>query len=110
MIGREHPELCRGIVNTLERVIHHDYTSLALLDSQTGLLRIHSLDFPGKQNIFKPETVGPRDTSPACHAIPTSQPVTARASEPDRFDTYLRRNRRAYSLPPDCCAPFLHPP
>ena len=31
--SRELPELFRGIVSTLERVIHHDYTSLALLES-----------------------------------------------------------------------------
>src|SRR5213082_4293263 len=30
--SRELPELFPGIVSCLERVIHHDYTSLALLD------------------------------------------------------------------------------
>src|SRR6202049_3333822 len=48
-------ELFRGIVSTLQRVIHHDYTSLALLDPVTGLLRIHALDFPGRQGLLKPE-------------------------------------------------------
>src|SRR5216684_2476040 len=108
IISRELPELFRGIVNTLERVIHHDYTSLALLDSQTGLLRIHSLDFPGKQNIFKPETVVPRDTSPAGHAIATSQPLIARGSELDRFDTDVIRILRAEGLQAVCCIPLIH--
>src|SRR3989454_944157 len=53
--SRELPELFRGIVKTLERVIHHDYTSLALLDSQTGLLKIHALDFPGNQTLIAVE-------------------------------------------------------
>src|SRR6266404_2396653 len=106
--SRELPELFRGIVNTLERFIHHDYTSLALLDSQTGLLRIHSLDFPGKQNIFKPETVVPRDTSPAGHAIATSQPLIARGSELDRFDTDVIRILRAEGLQAVCCIPLIH--
>src|SRR4029077_5959829 len=35
--SRELPELFRGIVSTLQRVIRHDYTSLALLDPMTGL-------------------------------------------------------------------------
>src|SRR4030081_725515 len=47
--SREFPELFRGIVATLERVIHHDYTSLALLDPFTGLLKICALTFPGHQ-------------------------------------------------------------
>src|SRR6202790_5066839 len=93
--SRELPELFRGIVNTLERVIHHDYTSLALLDSQTGLFKIHDLDFPGNQNIFKPETLVPRDSSPAGRAIATSQPLIARGSELDRYDTEIIRILRA---------------
>src|SRR5467141_913366 len=106
--SRELPELFRGIVNTLERVIHHDYTSLALLDSQTGLLRIHSLDFPGKQNIFKPETVVPRDAAPAGRAVAAGQPVIARGAELDRFDTEVIRVLRAEGLQAVCCIPLIH--
>src|SRR5882762_109729 len=106
--SRELPELFRGIVNTLERVIHHDYTSLALLDSQTGLLKIHALDFPGNQNIFKPETLVPRDTSPAGRALATSQPLIARGSELDRYDTEIIRTLRAEGLQAVCCIPLIH--
>jgi len=106
--SRELPELFRGIVNTLERVIHHDYTSLAFLDSQTGLLKIHALDFPGNQNIFKPETLVPRDTSPAGRAIATSQPLIARGSELDRYDTEIIRTLRAEGLQAVCCIPLIH--
>jgi formate hydrogenlyase transcriptional activator len=106
--SRELPELFRGIVNTLERVIHHDYTSLALLESQTGLLKIHALDFPGKQNIFRPETLVPRDTSPAGRAIDTGQPLIARGSELDRFDTEIIHTLRAEGLQAVCCIPLIH--
>ncbi len=106
--SRELPELFRGIVNTLERVIHHDYTSLALLESQTGLLKIHALDFPGNQNIFKPETLVPRETSPAGSAIATSQPLIARGSELDRYDTEIIRTLRAEGLQAVCCIPLIH--
>jgi formate hydrogenlyase transcriptional activator len=106
--SRELPELFRGIVTTLERVIHHDYTSLAFLDAQTGLLKIHSLDFPGKQGIFKPETVVPRDTSPAGRAIASGQPLIARGSELDRFDTEIIRTLRAEGLQAVCCIPLIH--
>ena len=106
--SRELPELFRGIVNTLERVIHHDYTSLALLDSQTGLLKILALDFPGKQNIFKPETLVPRDTSPAGHAIATGLPLIARGSELDPYDSEIIRILRAEGLQAICCIPLIH--
>ena len=68
----ELPELFRGIVSTLQRVIHHDYTSLALLDPVTGLLKIHALDFPGRQGLLKAEMTISREASPAGRAIARS--------------------------------------
>ncbi|HKV64484.1 MAG TPA: sigma 54-interacting transcriptional regulator [Candidatus Acidoferrum sp.] len=106
--SRELSELFRGIVTTIERVIHHDYTSLALLDSQTGLIKIHALDFPGKQNIFKPETLVPRETSPAGRAIAASLPFIARGAELDRFDTEIIRTLRTEGLQAVCCIPLIH--
>ncbi len=105
---RELPELFRGIVATLERVIHHDYTSLALLDPATGLLRIHALDFPGNQSIFKPETTVPRDNSPAGRAIATGRPLVARGSELDQYHSEIIRVLRAEGLQAVCCTPLTH--
>src|SRR6266481_3203761 len=105
---RELPELFRGIVATLERVIHHDYTSLALLDPATGLLRIHALDFPGNQGIFKPETTVPRDNSPAGRAIATGRPLVARGSELDQYHSEIIRVLRAEGLQAVCCTPLAH--
>ena len=105
---RELPELFRGIVATLERVIHHDYTSLALLDPATGLLRIHAIDFPGNQSIFKPETTVPRDNSPAGRAIATGRPLVARGSELDQYHSEIIRVLRAEGLQAVCCTPLTH--
>jgi len=105
---RELPELFRGIVATLERVIHHDYTSLALLDPATGLLRIHAVDFPGNQSIFKPETTVPRDNSPAGRAIATGRPLVARGSELDQYHSEIIRVLRAEGLQAVCCTPLTH--
>jgi formate hydrogenlyase transcriptional activator len=105
---RELPEVFRGIVSTLERVIHHDYTSLALLDADTGLLRIHALDFPGNPGIFKPETTVSRDNSPAGRAITTSRPLIARGSELDGYDSEIIRILRAEGLQAVCCTPLVH--
>src|SRR5260370_41650388 len=105
--SRDLPDLSRGIVNTLVRALPRDSTSPALLDSESGFLRIHSLEFPGKQNIFKPETVVPRDTSPAGRAIATSQPLIARGPRLDRFDLHVIPIRRAEELRAVCCSPLI---
>jgi formate hydrogenlyase transcriptional activator len=105
--SRELPELFRGIVNTLERVIHHDYTSLALLDSQTGLFKIHDLDFPGHQNLIKQEVTVPRDTSPSAQAIANGQPFLARGTEIDRYQNEVIRALRTAGMQTICCVPLI---
>ncbi len=105
--SRELPELFRGIVNTLERVIHHDYTSLALLDSQTGLLKIHALDFPGHQLSLKQEITVSRDTSPSGQAIASGQPFLARGSEIDRYQNEIILVLRTAGVQSMCCVPLI---
>src|SRR5437899_12208880 len=105
--SRELPELFRGIVKTLERVIHHDYTSLALLDSQTGLLKIHALDFPGNQSLIKQEITVPRDGSPSGQAITDGQPFLARGTEIDRYQNEIIRALRTAGVETICCVPLI---
>jgi len=106
--SRELPELFRGIVSALERVIHHDYTSLALLDPVTSLLKIYALDFPGNQRIFKPESSIPRDSSPAGQAIASGRPLLARGAELDQYPSEIIRVLRAEGLESICCIPLIN--
>src|SRR5260370_30193889 len=59
VISREVGEVFRGIVSTLERVIHHDFTTLALLDPTTGFLQIRSPDFPARPRLLTPQITVP---------------------------------------------------
>jgi formate hydrogenlyase transcriptional activator len=106
--SRELPELFRGIVSTLQRVIHHDYTSLALLDPVTGLLKIHALDFPGRQGLLKPEMTIPRDASPAGRAIADGRPLIARGAELDQYPSEVVRLLRVEGLQTICCIPLAN--
>lgn len=105
--SRELPELFRGIVKTLERVIHHDYTSLALLDPATGLLKIYALDFPGRQDLIKPEVTIPREISPSGDAIASGKPVCARGAELDRYPSEVMRVLRDDGIQTICCIPLV---
>src|SRR6266700_3315591 len=105
--SRELPELFRGIVNTLELVIHHDYTSLALLDPQTGLLKIHALDFPGHQLSLKQEVTVSRDTSPSGQAIASGRPFLARGLEIDRYQNEIILVLRTAGVQSMCCVPLI---
>src|SRR5260370_33802687 len=105
--SREIPELFRGIVKTLERVIHHDYTSLALLDSQTGLLKFHDLDFPGHQSLIKQQVTVPRGTSPSDQPIADRQPLLRRGTEIDRYQNEIIRALRSTGAQTVCCVPLI---
>jgi formate hydrogenlyase transcriptional activator len=105
--SRELPDLFRGIVSMLERVIHHDFTSLAFVDPVTGLLKIHALDFPNSQGLIKAETVVPRDASPSGQAIATGQPVIGRGAELDRFPNEIIRILRSEGVQTICCVPLI---
>jgi formate hydrogenlyase transcriptional activator len=105
--SRELPELFRGIVSTLKRVIHHDYTSLTLLDPTTGLLKIHALDFPGHPNLFKQEITIPSDVSPSGQAISSGQVLLARGSELDGYTSEIIRILRGEGIQTVCCVPLI---
>ena len=104
--SREVSELFRGIVGSLERVIHHDFTSLALLDPATGLLKIHALDFPGRQELLKQEITVPRDSSPSGRAISTGLPLLVRGAELERYPSEVMRFLRSEGIQTLCCVPL----
>src|SRR5437016_4174412 len=106
--SRELPELFPGIVSTLERVIHHDYTSLALFDPASKTLRIYSFYFPSNQNIFKPDTVVPLENTAAGRAIVTGQPCLARGAELDTYSSEVVSILRAEGLQAVCSVPLIH--
>ncbi len=103
---RELTELFRGIVTSLERVIHHDYTSLALRDASSGLLKIHALDFSGRPGFFDQEITVPLETTPSGICFTTSQPVLSRGAEIDRFNNEVIRKLRAEGVQTICCVPL----
>ena len=105
--SRELPELFRGIVTSLEKVIHHDYTSLALLEAASGLLKIHALDFSSRPGLFNQEITVPLETTPSGICFTTGQPLLARGAEIDRFSNEIIRTLRAEGVQTICCVPLI---
>jgi formate hydrogenlyase transcriptional activator len=104
---RELRELFRGIVSSLEKVIHHDYTSLALRDSASGLLKIHALDFSNNPAFFDQEITVPLDSTPSGICFTTGQPLLARGAELDRFQNEIIRKLRSEGVQTICCVPLI---
>ncbi|HET9801770.1 MAG TPA: sigma 54-interacting transcriptional regulator, partial [Candidatus Acidoferrum sp.] len=102
------PELFSGIVTTLTRVIHHDYTSLALLDPKTNLLKVKSLDFAGPQTPLTEKDLSVAlENSPAGRCILSGKTGVFRGSELDQFPAELVKKLRAEGLAAVCCVPLV---
>jgi formate hydrogenlyase transcriptional activator len=103
----ELPQLFRGIVSTLERVIHHDYTSIALLEPSSAQLRIYALDFPGREQLTKQEVFVPRDSSPSGEAIASGKAVCARGADLARYPSEVMTILREDGIQTICCMPLI---
>ena len=104
---RDLSEVFRGITTSLEKVIHHDYTSLALLDPVSGLLKIHALDFSSSSALAGQETTVPLETTPAGRCFSTGEPLVARGEEIDAFPNEIIRMLRAEGVQTVCCVPLI---
>lgn len=103
---RDITALFRGIVSSVKPVVQHDYTSLALLDRATGLLKIHALDLPAPLAASKTEFAIPIEGSPAGHSISSGQVLVARREEIDRFQRDVSRFLRGQGVEVLCCVPL----
>ena len=104
---RDITALFQGIVSSLKPVVQHDYTSLALMDQTSGLLKIHALDVPVPSAAPKTEFAIPIDGSPAGHSITTGQVLVARREEIDRFQPEVSRFLHDQGVQVLCCVPLI---
>ena len=101
---RDVTALFKGIVSSLKPVVQHDYTSLALLDPTSGLLKIHSLDSPVPT--IKSEFTIALEGSPAGQAISRGEVLIARGTEIDRFHPEVIKFLREQGVQVVCCVPL----
>jgi formate hydrogenlyase transcriptional activator len=104
---RDTGTLFQGIVSSLKPVLRHDYTSLALFDISSGLLKIHALEMPGSMNkLPKTEfTVSLQDT-PAGQCFTSGQVLIARGAQLDSFSAEVIRFLRKEGVEVICCVPL----
>src|ERR1700674_4969449 len=72
-----------------------------------GLLKIHALDFPGRQDLIKEETVVSLNASPSGRCFSNGQPLILRGGEIERFDTEIIRVLRSEGVQTICCTPLV---
>jgi formate hydrogenlyase transcriptional activator len=103
---RDVTALFKGIVSSLKPVVQHDYTSLALVDQASGLLKIHPLDVPVQTPESKAEFTVSLEGSPAGVAISRGEVLIARGTEIDRFHPDVVKYLREQGVEVVCCVPL----
>ena len=100
-------QLFQLIARSLRRVLHHEYTSLALLDPKTNRLRVRALDFSGGQGLIHEEMSVPIEQSPAGHAFSARLPQRYSRTDLERFDSDITRRLIAEGMRVECCIPLI---
>jgi len=100
-------QLFHVIASSLRRVLHHEYTSLALLDPKTNRLRVRALDFSGGQGLIHEEMSVPLEKSPAGEAFSARLPQRYTRADLERFDSDITRRLIAEGVRAECCVPLI---
>ena len=100
-------QLFQGIATSLRRVMHHDYTSLALLEPTTQKLRVLALDLPAGRGLHHDEIVASLDDCPCGLAFTRRSTQRFTRAELGAFDSDLVRRILAEGVRSLCCAPMV---
>jgi len=100
-------ELFHVIASSLRRVLHHEYTSLALPEPGTNRLRVRALDFSGGQGFIHEEMAVSLEKSPAGRAFSTRSPQRFDRGDLESFDSDITRRLIAEGVRAEFCVPLI---
>ena len=100
-------ELFEAIAACLRRVMHHEYTSLALYDSVTKRMRVQFLDFPEGRVVIREEMSIAVESSPSGCSFRSRQPLLASRADLEKYDSEIARLLLAEGVRSVCCVPLV---
>jgi formate hydrogenlyase transcriptional activator len=100
-------ELLAAIATCLRRVMHHEYTALALFDSTTDQLRLHALDFPKGKGFIKEDMLVPLEGTAQGEVLTTRKALVVSPADTPRFrSSEIARRAMAEGLQSACILPL----
>ncbi len=100
-------ELFEAIAACLRRVMHHEYTSLALYDAVTKRMRVQFLDFPEGRVVIREEMSIAVESSPSGCSFRSRQPLLASRADLEKYDSEIARLLLAEGVRSVCCVPLV---
>ncbi len=100
-------DLLNAISASLRRVIHHEYTSLAMFEPVTNDMRVLALDFPQGKGLIREEMIVSLDGSMTGKAFRTRQPLVLDRAAMEEFDSPTSRLMRDEGVRSVVCMPLI---
>ncbi len=99
--------LLNAISASLRRVIHHEYTSLALYEPATNQMRVLALDFPQGKGLMREDLIVRLDGSMTGKAFRARQPLVLDRAAMEEFDSPSSQMMRAEGVRSLVCMPLI---
>src|SRR5713101_750962 len=100
-------DLLGAISASLRRVIHHEYTSLALFDEAKNMMRVLALDFPQGKGLIHEEMLVPLEGSFTGAAFRSRKPLLLNQANFDEFQSPTARLLQAEGVRSVLCMPLV---
>src|SRR5579862_2998396 len=100
-------QLFQAIARSLQRVLHHEFTSLALVEPGTQKLRMLELDFAEGQGLYQEEILAALEDSPPGCAFSNRAPRRFNRAQLEAFDSEVYRLLLAKGIRTACCVPLI---
>ena len=98
--------LFTAIAESLRRVLHHDYTSMALHDPSRNVMRLRALVFPEGQGYIREEMEVPVETSLAGICFSGRKPLLLAARDFASYEPGAVKLLQAEGMRSLCCVPL----
>jgi len=100
-------DLLGAIASCLRRVMHHEYTALALYEPAVNQLRLHAMDFPRGKGFVQEEMLLPLEGTAAGEVFSTRAPLLMTSQNFGRFHADIARRFVEEGLRSACIVPLL---
>jgi formate hydrogenlyase transcriptional activator len=100
-------ELLKAIAGCLKRVLHHEYTGLALLDPASNQLRLQALDFPEGKGLVQEAMLLPLEGTAAGEAFRTRRPLLVGPGNFHHYQADIARKFFEEGLRSACIVPLI---
>jgi formate hydrogenlyase transcriptional activator len=103
----EYPDLLQTLSESLQRVVKHDSASVALVDGESGQLRLEALTYHDARGVLEPHTLLSLDGSPAGVTFGSGVARVFRKTDLDQFVIHDAPTLLSSGSQSMCCVPLV---